>query len=214
MTAIWGPMGWMTLHSISLLYPNNPSPSDKQILQEFLNNFANSITCPYCEKHFKTMFENYRKTHSEWNSSKFQLFLFVARAHNTVNRRLEKPLKNTVQECLDAFVQNTKYTSAVDFRRKYINYVAQRMAAEMSGDSMIKVGQAHSMRRTNESYWNSKIQGELNFDMDANVLEFISDEPTSQRFMMGGRMATLHNPPGLPSVTFGLKGGRFRLKTG
>ena len=214
MTAVWGPMGWMTLHSISLLYPDNPSQNDKTILQAFLNDFANSITCPHCEKHFKTMFENYRKLHPEWSSSKFQLFLFIARAHNTVNKRLEKPLKKTVQECLDAFTQGTLYTSAVDFRRNYINYVAQRMAAEMSGDSMIKVGYAQSMRRTNESYWNSKIQGELDFDMNANVLEFISDEPTSQRFLMGGRIATVHNQPGMANISFGLKGGRFRLKTG
>ena len=214
MTAVWGPMGWMTLHSISLLYPDNPSPNDKTILQAFLNDFANSITCPHCEKHFKTMFENYRKLHPEWSSSKFQLFLFIARAHNTVNKRLEKPLKKTVQECLDAFVQNTQYTSASDFRRNYINYVAQRMAAEMSGDTMIKVGQAQSMRRTNESYWKSKIQGELNFDMNANVLEFISDEPTSQRFLFGGRMATVHNQSGAPTMSFCLKGGRFRLRTG
>lgn len=214
MTAIWGPMGWMTLHSISLLYPNDPSPTDKQILQSFLEDFANSITCPHCEKHFKTMFENYRKLHPEWSSSKFQLFLFIARAHNTVNKRLEKPLKNTVQECLDAFVQNTQYTSASEFRKKYINYVVQRMAAEMSGDTMIKVGQAQSMRRINETYWNSKIQGDLNFNMDANVLEFISDVPTSQRFMMGGRMAVLHNESNGSLPSFGLKGGRFRLKTG
>lgn len=213
MTSVWGPMGWMTLHSISLLYPENPSLSDKAILQNFLSDFANSITCPHCEKHFKTMFENYRKAHPEWSSSKFQLFLFVARAHNTVNKRLEKPLKKSVQECLDAITQGTLYTSASDFRRNYINYVAQRMAAEMSGDTMIKVGQAQSMRRINESYWNSKIQGELNFDMDANVLEFISDEPTSQRFMMGGRMATVHNQQGA-SFSIGLKGGRFRLRTG
>ena len=214
MTAVWGPMGWMTLHSISLLYPDNPSPNDKQILQKFLDDFANSITCPHCEKHFKTMFENYRKLHPEWSSSKFQLFLFIARAHNTVNKRLEKPLKKTVQECLDAITQGTQYTSAVDFRRKYINYVAHRMAAEMSGDTIVKVGHAQSMRRTNESYWNSKIQGELNFDMYANVLEFISDEATSQRFMFGGRASVLHNQSNGSLPSFGLKGGRFRLKTG
>jgi len=213
MTAIWGPMGWMTLHSISLLYPNDPSPSDKQILQRFLDDFANSITCPHCEKHFKTMFENYRKLHPEWSSSKFQLFLFVARAHNTVNKRLEKPLKNTVQECLDAFVQNTQYTSASEFRKKYIAYVVQRMVAEMSGDTMIKVGQAQNMRRTNDSYWNSKIQGDLNFDMDANVLEFISDEATSHKFLLGGHLATIHNQPGAPMLSIGFKGGRFRLRS-
>lgn len=214
MTAVWGPMGWMTLHSISLLYPDNPSQSDKQISHKFLDEFANSITCPHCEKHFKTMFENYRKIHPEWNSSKFHLFLFIARAHNTVNKRLEKPLVKTVQECLDSIIQGTQYTSATTFRRNYIDYVAKRMMAEMSGDTMIKVGLAQSMRRTNETYWNSKIQGELNFDMNANVLEFISDEPTSQRFMFGGKTAVIHTQSDGTLASFGLKGGRFRLKTG
>ena len=214
MTAIWGPMGWVTLHSISLLYPDNPTQNDKQILLKFLQDFAESITCPHCEKHFKTMFENYRKTHPEWSNSRFDLFLFIVRAHNTVNKRLEKPQKKSVQECLDAFLNATQYTSARDFRRKYIDYVATRMAAEMSGDTMIKVGHAQSMRRINESYWNSRIQTDTtNFNMDADVLEPIPDQPSSQRFLLNGmRPITISSPNATPpQVGFSLKGGRLRL---
>ena len=214
MTAIWGPMGWMTLHSISLIYPDTPTQNEKQILLKFLQDFAESITCPHCERHFKAMFENYRKTHPEWANSRFDLFLFVARAHNTVNKRLEKPQKKTVEECLDAITTGTQYTSAIDFRRKYIDYVATRMAAEMSGDSMIKVGHAQSMRRINESYWNSRIESDTSkFNMNANVLEPIQDTASSQRFLLNGmRPITIDSPTANPpQVGFSLRGGRLRL---
>ena len=212
MTAIWGPMGWMTLHSIALLYPDNPTNDERQMLQRFLQDFAESITCPQCEQHFKRMFDNYRRTHSNWSTSKFQVFLFVARVHNTVNKRLEKPTKKTVQECLDAFAQATQYTSASEFRQKYIDYVIKTMAREMSGDTMVKVGHGQSMRRVNQSYWNTKIQGDVSgFDLNADVLEPVSDNSSSQKFVFTGK-APVVIQGNMPSI--GFKGGRLRLKTG
>jgi Erv1 / Alr family len=213
MTSLWGPMGWMTLHSISLLYPEVPTASDKQILRGFLNEFAESITCPHCERHFKTMFDNYRFAHPEWANSRFDLFLFVARAHNTVNRRLEKPLKNTVQECLDAIASASQYTSLTEFRKKYIDYVIQRMSFELSGDNMVKVGYAKNMKRTNETYWNSKVTTDTStFDMNANVLEFIKDEASTHRLMFSGSgRENLTTVSGGPNMSIGFRGGRLRL---
>lgn len=214
MTSIWGPMGWMTLHSISLLYPENPTADDKQILRTFLNDFAESITCPHCERHFKVMFENYKIKYRDWADSRFNLFMFVARAHNTVNRRLEKPLKNSVKECLDSISAASQYTSLTEFRRKYIDYVIRRMAIEMSGDNLIKVGFGKSMRRINESYWNSKLTTDTStFDLNADVLEFIQDEPRTVRYMFGGSNSTpaVVDSASLPSI--GFRGGRLRLTT-
>ena len=213
MTAVWGPMGWMTLHSISLLYPDNPSQDDKQIVRKFLSDFSESITCPHCERHFKTMFENYQMTHPEWANSRFDLFLFIVRAHNTVNKRLEKPLQKTVQECLDALKSATQYASFTEFRKKYIDYVVSRMAAEMSGDTMVKVGHAQSMRRINASYWNSKImQDTSTFNLDSNVLGFISDTNSTHRFMFpGNNQSNMAVVSGGPNVSIGFKGGRLRL---
>jgi hypothetical protein len=207
-------MGWMTLHSISLLYPENPGSDDKQILQGFLNDFAESITCPYCERHFKIMFENYKRTHRNWADSRFNLFLFIARCHNTVNKRLEKPLQNSVQQCLDSIRSASQYTSLSEFRKKYIDYVIRRMAAEMSGDNLIKVGFGKSMKRTNESYWNSKVSTDTStFDMNANVLELINDEPSTVRYMFGGSSSahTVLDTTSIPSI--GFRGGRLRLTT-
>jgi len=207
-------MGWMTLHSISLLYPENPSADDKQILRTFLNDFAESITCPHCEQHFKAMFDNYKRTHRDWADSRFNLFLFIARCHNTVNRKLEKPLKNSVKACLDAIASASQYTSMSDFRKKYIDYVIRRMSAEMSGDNLVKVGYGKSMRRTNESYWNSKVTTDTSsFNMDADVLEFINDQSSTVKYMFGGSNSglTTFDRSSIPSI--GFKGGRLRLTT-
>jgi len=207
-------MGWMTLHSISLLYPESPTAEDKQILKTFLNDFAESITCPHCERHFKIMFENYKITHRDWADSRFNLFMFIARCHNTVNKRLEKPLKNSVQECLDSISASSQYTSLTEFRRKYIDYVIRRMSAEMSGDNLVKVGFGKSMKRINESYWNSKLTTDTStFDMSADVLEFIADEPRTVRYMFGGSSSasTVVETASIPSI--GFRGGRLRLTT-
>jgi len=214
MTSIWGPMGWMTLHSISLLYPESPTAEDKQIVKTFLNDFAESITCPHCERHFKIMFENYKIKHRDWADSRFNLFMFIARCHNTVNKRLEKPLKNSVQECLESISASSQYTSLTEFRRKYIDYVIRRMSAEMSGDNLVKVGFGKSMKRINESYWNSKLTTETStFDMSADVLEFIADEPRTVRYMFGGSSSasTAVDTASIPSI--GFRGGRLRLTT-
>jgi hypothetical protein len=203
-------MGWMTLHSISLLYPEQPTHHDQQMLKAFLHAFAESITCPHCERHFKAMFENYIRKHPEWNTSRFNLFLFVARAHNTVNKRLEKPQKKTVQECLEAIGSASQYTPLSEFRKNYINYVIHRMAAEMAGDSLVKAGYGRDMRRINETYWNSKITTDTsNFDTNADVLEPISDNATSMPFMIGQSRFRIPIDESMPR--FSMQGGRFRL---
>jgi hypothetical protein len=207
-------MGWMTLHSISLLYPESPTAEDKHIVKTFLNDFAESITCPHCERHFKIMFENYKIKHRDWADSRFNLFMFIARCHNTVNKRLEKPLKNSVQECLESISASSQYTSLTEFRRKYIDYVIRRMSAEMSGDNLVKVGFGKSMKRINESYWNSKLTTETStFDMSADVLEFIADEPRTVRYMFGGSSSasTAVDTASIPLI--GFRGGRLRLTT-
>jgi hypothetical protein len=156
------------------------------------------------------MYENYRRTHRDWADSRFNLFLFIARAHNNVNKRLEKPVKSSVQECLDGIIAASQYTSLTEFRRKYIDYVIQRMAAEMSGDSLVKVGYAKNMRWINETYWNSKLTTDTSgFDMSADVLERINDEPATVRFMFGGNRPTTMETASLPSI--GFRGGRLRL---
>ena len=210
MTSLWGPLGWMTLHSISLIYPEIPSQTDKQILFRYMTVFRDSIACPYCHQHFKVMFQNYISAHPEWNRSRFDFFLFIVRAHNTVNKRLNKPKLSTVQECLDAYRRNTQFNSGAVYRQKYLEYLTRNWGHEMSGDGMIHMGETREMRRINDEYWNSLTdESTATFNMNADVLAFIDETPQTRTLMSasGRPMTVMTN-----RLNVGLKGGRFRLK--
>jgi hypothetical protein len=210
MTSLWGPLGWMTLHSVSMLYPEAPSQADKEILKRYMGVFRDSISCPYCHQHFKVMFQNYTTSHPEWNSSRFQFFLFVVRAHNTVNKRLSKPRLATVQECLDAYRQNTKINSGQFYRQKYIEYLIRNWGREMTGDGMMHMGETKTLRQITDDYWNRMTDERTDtFDMNADVLAFIDETPSSRSIMSSTGM--LMNIP-TKHVNVGFRGGRLRLR--
>lgn len=208
MTAIWGPMGWMTLHSISLLYPESPTSTDKLILKRFMELFRDTITCQYCQRHFTIIFENYVATHPEWLNSKFDFFMFIARAHNTVNKRLEKPRIDTVQACIDTYKNNTKINPGFKYRHDYISYLSRNYSQELSGESMMKLAMVRELRKINDEYWNFKDdESTATFTLSANVLEYINEDPLRRRVLTSSGLTNI------PGQTFriGLRGGRFRL---
>lgn len=209
MTSLWGPLGWMTLHSVSMVYPEIPSQTDKQILLRFMNLFRDSITCPNCHQHFKVIFQNYTISNPEWNSSRFNFFLFVCRAHNTVNRRLNKPKPASVKECLDMYRQNTKINSGAFYRQKYIEYLSRNWGAGMGGDGLIHIGEVRELRKINDEYWNRLTDDSIaTFVMNADVLAFIEETPQTRPFMSAsGIFSSIPNN----QVHVGLKRGRFRL---
>lgn len=210
MTSLWGPLGWMTLHSISLLYPEVPSQTDKDILNRYMILFRDSITCPYCHQHFKAMFQNYTISHPEWNSSRFNFFLFIVRAHNTVNLKLNKPKPATVQECLNMYRRNTQINSGFIYRQKYLEYLLRNWGREMTGDGMIHMGESREMKRITEEYWNNLTdESTATFDMNANVLAFINETPQSRPLMTSRGM--LYNVPN-SNINIGFRGGRLRLR--
>ena len=210
MTSLWGPLGWMTLHSVSLLYPEIPSQADKEILKRYMGLFRDSITCPYCHQHFKVMFQNYVTRHPEWNASRFDFFLFVVRAHNTVNKRLNKPKLATVKECLEAYTRNTQINSGLVYRQKYLEYLQRNWGREMTGDGMIHAGEVRELKRITDQYWNRLTdESTSTFDMNADVVAFIDDTPQTRQIMSSG--GGLLNVP-TAQVSVGFRGGRLRLR--
>ena len=212
MTSLWGPLGWMSLHSVSLLYPEHPGEADKQLMRRYVELFRDTLSCPQCHNHFKVIFDNYVRAHPDWDSSRFNFFLFVCRAHNTVNRRLNKPKPDSVQACLDTFTANTQHTSALVYRMKYLDYLSRNWSREMSGEGFMHLAQVRELRRITEEYWNRKTDESTgSFDMNAAVLDFIDETPANRTLLTGhARLATVS----ATSTTIGLKGGRFRLNRG
>lgn len=209
MTSIWGPLGWMTLHSISLVYPEKPSQADKQLAKRFIDLLRDTITCPNCQQHFKIIYANYVSSHPDWADSKFNMFLFVTRAHNTVNNRLSKPKPDSVKACLDAYRSATQNTSGPGFRQAYINYLLRNYGKEMSGEGYMHAASVREMQRINTEYWNSKTdESTSSFEMNANVLELISEASGTRPFMTSrGTLMEVSTK----EFKVGLKGGRFRL---
>ena len=197
-------MGWMTLHSVSMLYPESPSIADKAILKRYIELFRDTLTCIHCHNHFKTLYDTYTRRHPDWANSRFDLFLFVARAHNAVNLRLNKPRPASVQECITTFQSNTVVTSALTYRMKYVEYLLRTWAREMSGESMMKVSLVRELKRITEEYWNTKQEmGVRTFNMSANVFETESDASS--------RPSTISQVTS-QQVNIGFKGGRLQLR--
>jgi hypothetical protein len=191
MTKVWGPMGWMTLHSISVCYPDEPTQADKTIVNEFMNAFGASITCIHCRQHFTHMFFDYKSKIPNWANSKRDLFLAVCRMHNAVNKRLDKPQPKTVAECIEWLKRATSYTSPATFRENYANYLLRDWTYHRNtGEGMGGYKNAEIVRRINYEYWNSRevSYNDVSFEED-NVLEysraFQSQKPVIPRFNLG-----------------------------
>jgi hypothetical protein len=222
MTQVWGPLGWMTLHSISTIYPDNPTDDDKTILKRFMKSFEETISCPSCKGHFIDISNVYKSRVPSWLNSRIDFFTFICIAHNTVNKRLDKPKPKTLSECLQTFKNNTVHTSASEFRQKYIQYLTRNWTKEFSGDSMMMVTLVKEMKNINDSYWTPR-DSNLESLVIPETLEVIPEGNT------GGRPTVdvltpipqsnertrvgINNPnyATLPNVRIGLRGGRLRL---
>lgn len=208
MTSFWGPLGWMTLHSISCLYPEAPTDVDKQILTKYLKLFEGTITCPKCHSHFESMLSMYKKSYPNWLNSRYDFFLFVCRAHNTVNRRLDKPILKTAYECLKTFQSNVKITSAAHYRQSYLTYLTKIWSQEQSGESFMKLSSVREMRKIHEQYWNVR-------EIDPNTVVFIADTDVTQPINQDPKLFSVS--PNIPvfannvNMHIGFKNGKLKL---
>jgi len=208
MTSFWGPLGWMTLHSISCLYPETPTDTDKQILTKYLKCFEDTITCPKCQSHFSSMLNMYNKSYPNWLNSRYDFFLFVCRAHNTVNRRLDKPIMKTAYECLKTFQSNVKVTSALQYRQSYLTYLTRIWSQEQSGESFMRLASVREMRKINDQYWTPR-------EINVNTVVFLADTDVTQAIMQDPKY---YSPsPAIPvfvsnpNMHIGFKNGRLKL---
>lgn len=213
-TKFWGPLGWMTLHSISSIYPENPTQEERLLLEKFVDMFRETITCVHCKSHFTGMLNKYKQTHPEWSSSRYDFFLFVCRAHNTVNRRLDKPIFPTLQSCIERLQENTKVTSAAIYRNAYINYLISNWQREMSSDGFINSDIAKRMKRVNEEYFSLRDTNFVGLTLkEGNVLEFIPENAANYNAGSGiPNIAKIINQQQIrPTIGIRLLGGRLKI---
>ena len=191
MTKVWGPMGWMTLHSISVCYPEKPTDQDKKVVSEFMDAFSTTVTCIHCRNHFGKLFSTYKRSVPTWNASRKDLFLAICRMHNSVNKRLDKPYPKTVTECLNSLKNATAYTSPSEFRKKYIEYLFRdwNTYGRGTGHQMIAIQSANRMKKINEEYWNIREvpYSSILFTDSDDVINFQNQPVVNKPFVMHQR---------------------------
>ena len=202
MTKLWGPLGWMSLHSVSLIYPEIPTPSDIATVKRFLDLFVETIACHTCKSHFTTIYSVYTQIHPEYLNSRQDFSMFIFRAHNTVNRRLDKPIYSSVSECVQAIQLATRDTSLRTFRQKYMEYLNSNWKKFQTGEGLIMLNSTKALKQINDVYWN-KLDTDAPIDLvEGNVLEFIVGAKPRVSFFTGRTITT----------NVGFKGGKLKLR--
>ena len=163
MTAIWGPLGWMTLHSTAFAYPETPTVSEKDLMYSWLDMFRDTITCPSCKGHFTTMLANYRAQFPNMLQSRHEFIMFTFRAHNAVNKRLNKPVYSSVEECLATLRNNVKHRTAKDYRISYINHITRHWRTLQDVSGIVAVKKINEMKRIEMEYISDR---DTNFTID------------------------------------------------
>ena len=206
MTARWGPLGWLTLHSISANYPENPTYADKMVLKKFVDLFGETISCPSCKTHFGSMYQTYMVRNPSWWDSRAEVFAFVCRAHNTVNARLDKPIIQTVRDSIDTLLMLTKNTSAMEYRNQYLLYL-QRNWATPDSEGFMMSRSVREMIKINNEYWNPR---ETNFNVQIPEADIV--RPIMSIRSHTGTVLPGLKPDGNPiQIGFSLRSGRFSL---
>ena len=152
MTAVWGPLGWMTLHSVATCYPETPTQSERELMYSWLDMFRDTITCPYCRDHFTTMLQAYRSSFPSMLNSRQDFALFTFRAHNAVNRRLKKPIQGTLEQCMTTLQNNVKTRSAVDYRVSYLNHITRYWKGWQDITGIVALKKINEMRKIEATY--------------------------------------------------------------
>jgi hypothetical protein len=182
----------MTLHSVSTSYPEAPSLAEKQLLGSWLEMFRDTITCPHCREHFTEIHANYKRIYPNYLDSRQNFAMFAFRVHNTVNRRLKKPIYETVASCMERLRENIKSRPARDYRVAYINHIQKFWRTLQDITGIVALKKINEMRRIESEYFSVK-------DTQFNV-QLREDGTTVPRGILEKDAPELTSPAGAPIV--------------
>lgn len=207
MTSIWGPLGWMTLHSMASLYPDEPTAAEKALMDTWLDLFAGTITCPSCKEHFQEQLQAYKARFPQLLESRASFLLFSFRVHNSVNRRLNKPIQSTVAECFEVLQNNVKTRTATQYRQAYYAHITRhwRMMQDASGIAGLR--KIAELNKIEAMYAAARSD-----DFSELVPEGLTFLGLIQLPPEGIQPKSMMPPAPSPNQKLGIAGGRFRLR--
>ena len=92
---IWGPHGWKFIHYITMAYPQNPTPTQKEKYKVFLLLLKDVLPCSLCAKHYEENL-NILPLTDHVLSSRNNLVRWGIDIHNKVNESNNKPIYSPV----------------------------------------------------------------------------------------------------------------------
>jgi len=141
------------------LYPDAPSEAEKTLMTKWMTLFQETITCPSCRDHFANALTGYRIQFPGMMNSRQSFMVATFRLHNSVNRRLHKPVYLTVESCLETLRNVVKTRPTKEYRGAYYVHIKRhwRLFQDASGiaalkkiQELIKVEMEYAMSRSNE----------------------------------------------------------------
>jgi hypothetical protein len=82
---VWGPHGWIFLHSITMNYPEKPNKDDKKKMKKFFKSVQYVLPCNSCSKHLQKHMEKNPLT-DEILESRTDLIKWLMDIHNEANK--------------------------------------------------------------------------------------------------------------------------------
>ena len=208
MTAIWGPLGWMTLHSVATSYPEAPTPTEKELMISWLDAFRDTITCPSCRDHFTDMLSAYRRQYPYMLDSRQTFTVATFRMHNAVNRRLQKPIYSSVEECMSTLKNTTKATNPQDYRISYINHVLRYWKTQQDTAGIVALRKVYQLKKIEIEYVSQR-DTKFNVTIQDDIVVLPSDVMTTRKTNTETRVPRFGT---IPTSGLVLGAGGFRLR--
>jgi hypothetical protein len=96
-SAVWGPLQWHMLHTMSFNYPVRPTKVDKDHYKEHLLSLKYVLPCVYCRNNFMQNLTKANFTDAVFaNRDTYSRFIY--KLHNCVNTMLKKTIKISYNE--------------------------------------------------------------------------------------------------------------------
>lgn len=176
-------------------------------MNSWLDMFRDTITCSYCRGHFTELLGKYRSLFPNMLASRQEFAVFSFRAHNAVNRRLNKPVYATLADCMDTLKKNVANRSAKDYRISYVNHITRHWRTEQDITGVAALKKIGEMKKIEIDYITSR-DTNFNVTLRPDVVILPSDALEKAQQAPGSR------PRPLPGTSVGLRltGGIFRLQ--
>lgn len=123
-TRLWGPIFWMTLHTVSFNYPETPTYLEKRHHYDFFNTIQYILPCTVCREHYQRNFKQYPlETYLDTKKTLIQWVIMIHNEVNNANKKEVIPLPAILKTFESIYGNITKTTNLQERYARMIEYL-------------------------------------------------------------------------------------------